>query len=122
MPHRGEPSDRAARDRLVRRTRLAARMLALGATGAAAGLSAVAAHAFKGHDGRIRAKAAPAAGRHAGARVRVPRPQYVPSIAGAAEPLQPPPSPPTTSPPELSAAQAAAQPEQTPPLQTSGGS
>ena len=56
-----------------------------------AGLSVVAAHAFKGHDGT--AVERHAAGARA-ARVRVPPAQHVPAIAGAPAPLQPPPRPP----------------------------
>lgn len=67
-------------------------------TAAATGLlSEVAAHAFKGLDGRR--AAAPATTTPPQARVRVPPPQAVPSISGGPRPLQPPAQAPAPAPP-----------------------
>jgi hypothetical protein len=81
----------AGRDRIVRRVRILALSVAAAAAGLSAGLSVVAAHAFKGHDGTVRTTAA---------RVRVPPAQHVPAIAGAPAPLQPPAAAPTVAPPQ----------------------
>jgi len=96
------------RDRDLRRLRGAAWAVAAGAGVLAAGLSVAAAHAFKGHDGTARSSAAAPAARTA--RVRVPRPQRVPPIAGDPLPLQPPAEPPAPT------------PEPAAPAETSGGS
>lgn len=106
MPAAASPTP-AGRDRAVRRLRVAT--WSLGATAAAlsVALSAVAAHAFKGRDGRVR----PAAAR-VRVRVRVPPPQHVPRIAGVPAPLRPPAAPPVVPQP---------QPPQPQP-ETSGGS
>jgi hypothetical protein len=111
MPETSAPSP-AGRDRAVRRVRVLAWSVAAAAAGLSAGLSLVAAHAFKGHDGRAEATSA-APSRRAAARVDVPRAQYVPAIAGAPAPLQPPAAAPTVAPP-------VPQPQEQP--ETSGGS
>jgi hypothetical protein len=102
----------AERDRAARRLRALTWGVAIVSAGATAGLSAVAAHAFKGHS----AKPAAAAPRPAAAvaRVSVPGPQQVPAIAGQPAALQPPPDPPAAAP---SVAQSAP-----PPPPVSGGS
>jgi hypothetical protein len=107
MPEPSSPSP-AGRDRAVRRVRVLAWSVAAATAGLSAGLSVVAAHAFKGHDGRVRAAVASP---RAAARVRVPRAQHVPAIAGAPAPLRPPAAAPTEAPP---------QPQPQP--ETSGGS
>lgn len=104
------PTDPAARDRSVRTVRLVAWVTGLGAAALTAALSVVAAHAFKGHDGKAKA-ASPVRSARPVARLKVPSPQDVPAISGGAAPLQPPAQPPAAAPP----------PEQIPP-QTSGGS
>jgi hypothetical protein len=106
------PLSPAGRDRAVRRVRLLAWSVTAASAALAAGLSVVAAHAFKGHDGRAKAAAAAPRPRVAArAHVHVPRAQHVPAIAGAPAPLQPPAAAPTAAPP----------PPQQPP-ETSGGS
>ena len=104
-------SSPSARDRQLRRVRHAGRVLAVAAAGATAVFSVVAAHAFRGHNGkaRVRVAAPPVAAPH---RSRVPPPPDVPQIAGAPPPLQAPEQPPA----------AAAPPESAPPPETSGGS
>jgi hypothetical protein len=79
----------AARDRLLRRMRVARLAAGLGATGLTAAFSVAAAHAFKGHDGH--AKVHPLRERTPSARalVSVPAPENVPSIAADGS-LQPP--------------------------------
>jgi hypothetical protein len=109
MPDAASPTP-AGRDRAVRRVRVAAWSTGVAAAGLSAGLSVVAAHAFKGHDGRAKTTAA-LSSRRAAARVNVPRAQHVPAIAGAPAPLEPPASPPAAAPP---------QPQPQP--ETSGGS
>jgi hypothetical protein len=110
-----------ARDRALRRVRFTAWGVAAGAAGLTVGLSAVAAHAFKGHQRSASPPApSPAAPRAQRAtrpahRVHVPGPQAVPSIAGAPAPLQPPAQPPSAAP-----APAPADPAPAP--QVSGGS
>jgi hypothetical protein len=104
------PTDPAARDRSVRNVRIVAWATGLGAAGLTAALSVVAAHAFKGHDGKAKA-ASPVHSARPVARLKVPPPQHVPAIADAPAPLQPPAQPPAAAPP----------PEQVSP-QTSGGS
>ena len=89
MPETVSPSP-AGRDRNVRRVRILAWSVAAAAAGLSAGLSVVAAHTFKGHDGTVRTVA----------RVSVPPAQYVPAIAGAPAPLQPPAAAPTAAPPQ----------------------
>jgi hypothetical protein len=90
----------ADRDRAVRRVRVAGWSVGAAAAALSVAFSAVAAHAFKGHDGRPK----PTVG-----RTTVPPAQQVPAIAGAPQPLEPPAAPPTAAPAEV-------QPE------TSGGS
>jgi hypothetical protein len=86
----------AGRDRAVRRVSVLAWSLVAVTAGWSAGLSVVAAHAFKGHDGRVNTTVAlPGAG-----AVRVPRAQHVPAIDGAPAPLQPPAAAPTALPPQ----------------------
>src|SRR6478609_6500551 len=87
----------ARRDHATRRVRALTWGIAVATAGAAAGLSAVAAHAFKGHA----ARPATAAPRRVAAvrRVAVPGPQHVPAIAGQPPALQPPAAPPTAAPP-----------------------
>lgn len=104
------PTDSAARDRSLRAVRLVAWVTGLGAAGLSAVLSVVAAHAFKGHDGKATA-AGPVRSSRPLARLTVPAPQDVPAISGAPAPLQPPGQPP-----------AAAAPTEQVPVQTSGGS
>jgi hypothetical protein len=104
------PTDPAARDRSVSAVRLVAWVTGLGAAGLTAALSVVAAHAFKGHDGKAKAARLALSARPV-ARLNVPPPQDVPAISGAPAPLQPPAQPPVAAPP----------PEQAP-AQTSGGS
>ena len=111
MPEPSSPSP-AGRDRAVRRVRALAWSVAAATAALSAGLSVVAAHAFKGHDGRVKTTAAAPSPR-AAARVHVPRAQHVPAIAGAPAPLQPPPAAPTAAPP---------QPEPQRQPETSGGS
>jgi hypothetical protein len=108
MPDPASPNP-AGRDRAVRRVRVLAWGVAAATAGLSAGLSVVAAHAFKGHDGRVKTTAALPSAR----AVRVPRAQHVPAIDGAPAPLQPPAAAPTAVPPQP---QPDVQPE------TSGGS
>lgn len=84
------------RDRALGRLRVLTWALVLGSAGLAAGLSAVAAHAFKGHDAAGHAVVA----RRPAPRVVVPGPQDVPGIAGQPAPLQPPAIPPATPAPQ----------------------
>jgi hypothetical protein len=102
----------SSRDRAVRRVRILAWSVAAATAGLSAGLSVVAAHAFKGHDGRAKPAAVAPRARSA-APVRVPPAQHVPAIAGAPPPLQPPAAPPAP-------AQTQPQPQRQP--ETSGGS
>jgi hypothetical protein len=92
---RPQPGQSAARDAALRRTRGMIAGVAAGAVGLSGLLSAVAAHAFKGHPQRVatttRTNSAPSS------QVRVPGPQAVPSIAGEPAPLQPPAQPPAAS-------------------------
>lgn len=104
------PTDPAARDRSVRTVRVVAWVSGIGAAGLTALFSGVAAHAFKGHDGKAKA-ASPARSSRPLARVSVPPPQDVPAISGAPAPLQPPAQPPAAAPPTEQA-----------PAQASGGS
>jgi hypothetical protein len=104
------PIDPAARDRSVRTVRVVAWVTGVGAAAVTAGLSVVAAHAFKGHSGEARA-ASPVRDAGPVTRLKVPPPQDVPGISGAPAPLQPPAQPPAAAPPT----------EQVP-EQTSGGS
>lgn len=90
----------ADRDRAVRRVRIAGWSVGAAAAALSVAFSAVAAHAFKGHDGRARPVAP---------RVTVAPAQHVPAIAGAPAPLEPPAAPPV-----------AVQPQPQP--ETSGGS
>jgi hypothetical protein len=106
------PPSAASRDRALRRVRLAAWGVGLGAAALTGGLSVVAANAFKGHDGKARVTAAVARSVRAGAHVSVPPPQRVPPIAGQPAPLQPPPQPPAAAVPQ----------EQAPAPAVSGGS
>jgi hypothetical protein len=98
LPPRTTPD---ARDRALRRVRRTAWGVAAGAAGLTVGLSAVAAHAFKGHQRAASVRAAPPAAPPpplAPLPVHVPGPQAVPSIAGAPAPLQPPAQPPAPAP------------------------
>lgn len=99
------------RDRLLRDVRVARWAAGLGAAGLTAAFSVAAAHAFKGHDGHAKAQAsrAPAPRRHA--RVTVPGPDRVPSIAADGS-LQPPAEAPQAAPPAQT--QQAPQQEQAP--------
>jgi uncharacterized protein YggE len=108
------PPSPASRDRALRRVRVAAWGVGVGAAALTGGLSVVAAHAFKGHDGKARATATTAVARRARAvaHVRVPPPQRIPAIAGQPAPLQPPPQPPAATVPQ----------EQAPAPPVSGGS
>jgi hypothetical protein len=115
----GRPStDPAARDRSVRTVRVVAWATGLAAAGLTALFSGVAAHAFRGHDGKAKT-ASPARSSRPLARMRVPAPQHVPAISGAPAELQPPAQPPAAAP-------APAPAEQVPPAeqapQQSGGS
>jgi hypothetical protein len=104
--------DAHARDRALRRMRIAAWSLGAGAAALAGGLSALAAQAFKGHTGKpAQAPRAPVR-----AAAPVPPPQSVPPISGDAAPLAPPAEPPAAEAPS----QPAAPPE--PPAAVSGGS
>jgi hypothetical protein len=117
----GTPNlDPSARDRLVRRVRHAGRLLAVATAGATTVFSVVAAHAFRGHNGKSRTRRAVAATTPA-PRVRVPPPQHVPAIAGAPPPLQPPAEPPASAPAPAPATSAPA-PAPAPAPETSGGS
>ncbi len=97
-----------ARDAAVRRTRAIFVGVVAGAVGLSGVFSVVAAHAFKGRQGRATtARARPS-------ERRVPGPDAVPRIAGDPAPLQPPAQPPATPTP---------QPESPAPApQVSGGS
>jgi hypothetical protein len=97
------PPSPASRDRALRRVRLAAWGVGVGAAALTGGLSVVAAHAFKGHDGKVRAATAVARRARAAARVTVPPPQRIPAIAGQPAPLQPPPQPPAAAVPQQQA-------------------
>jgi hypothetical protein len=103
------------RDASLRRTRALAWGLGAAAAGLTAAFSAVAAHAFKGHDGK-RAQANTARVRTAPRRVSVPGPQSVPRIADDPAPLAPPPDPPAAAPPP------APEPAPAPDPPVSGGS
>jgi hypothetical protein len=83
----------------------------VGAAGLTAALSVVAAHAFKGHTGKVKVAAAISRRHRGAAGVSVPAPQDVPAISGAPAPLEPPGEPP-----------AAAQEQQGPAPAVSGGS
>ena len=117
------PLDPNGRDRAIRRVRSAARLVALAAAGATATLSVVAAHAFKGHDGRkasttakpVRTRTVPAAPK----AIEVPPPQQVPAISGAPAPLAAPSTPPASAPPPPPPEPA---PAPAPAPETSGGS
>jgi hypothetical protein len=111
MPEPCSPSP-AGRDRAVRRVRVLASGVAAATAALSVGLSVVAAHAFKGHDGRVKTTAAVPSAR-AASRVHVPRAQHVPAIAGVPAPLRPPAAAPAATPP-------ASQPQEQP--ETSGGS
>jgi hypothetical protein len=113
-PQQGSGGRSAFRDRLLRRVRVARWSVGLGAAGLTAGLSVAAAHAFKGHDGHARADPAPRHTSTGHARVTVPAPDNVPSIAADGS-LQPPEQAPQAAPQQQAAPQ-----EQAPP--TSGGS
>ena len=94
------------RDRLVRNVHVARWTAGLGAAGLTAAFSVADAHAFKGHDGHAKvAKATPRRSTHA--RVTVPGPDQVPSIAADGS-LQPPEQAPQSAPP-------APEPQQQPP-------
>ena len=96
------PTDRSARrDRALRRVRRATWGAGAAVTGLAAGLSVMAAHAFKGHSGApTTSTTTTPPSRHDPAhhRVQVPAPQYVPPIS--AQSLAPPESPPSAPPPQ----------------------
>jgi hypothetical protein len=109
-------ADPVTRDRSVRTVRIVAWASGLGAAGLTAALSVVAAHAFKGHDGKAKS-ASPVRSARPLARVTVPPPQDVPAISGAPAPLQPPAQPPAAAPPPTEQP-----PAQSPPAETSGGS
>ena len=117
-----------ARDRALRAVRAAGWAVGLGAAGLTAGLSVVAAQAFKGHDGKVKVAKTPAPVRRVvrPARVPVPPPQPVPAIAGVPAPVAPPPqAPAAAAPPVDQSAQPAPAPvpEQAPaPAAVSGGS
>lgn len=91
------------RDKALRRTRAVIAGAAAAAVGLSGVLSAVAAQAFKGHPHRAASPPAAVAKRAARARVHVPGPQSVPSIAGQPAPLQPPAQPPAAAAPAPSA-------------------
>ena len=101
------PMGSVRRDRLVRDVRVARWAAGLGAAGLTAAFSVAAAHAFKGHDGHAKAGATATTRRAAHARVTVPGPDPVPSIADDGS-LQPPQKAPQAAPP---------QPQETPPAQ-----
>jgi hypothetical protein len=85
------------RDRLVRNMHVARWAAGLGAAGLTAAFTVAAAHAFKGHDGHTRAaKVSTRSSAHA--RVAVPGPDRVPSIASDGS-LQPPEQAPQAAPP-----------------------
>jgi hypothetical protein len=110
----------AARDRLLRRVRVSRWATGLGAAGLTAAFSVAAAHAFKGHDGHAKAQTSGARTRTTHARVAVPAPDKVPSIAADGS-LQPPAQAPQAAPqPDTQQQQPAPAPEQAPPV--SGGS
>ena len=104
--------DAERRDRALGRVRALSWATAAAAAGLTVGLSVAAAHAFKGHDGKVavaaRAQPPASAARH----VSVPRPQHIPAVAGLPsdpQPLQPPAAPPQ-----------AAVPDQQPQVQSGG--
>lgn len=120
MPEPAASLDPRARDTFVRRARHAGRLIGVVAAGASAALSVVAAHAFKGHDGRHArtvTAAARARTRPAPRNTSVPPPEHVPAISGAPAPLETPAAPPAAADPAASAPVEAA-----PPPETSGGS
>ena len=124
FPQRGQAGRPASRDRLLRRVRAVRWATGLGAAGLTAAFSVAAAHAFKGHDGHAKAQPARPRTRAAHARVSVPAPDKVPSIAADGS-LQPPAQAPQAAPQQQAPApqpqpQAPAPQEQAPP--TSGGS
>jgi hypothetical protein len=93
------------RDRLLRGVRVARWTTGLGAAGLTAAFSVAAAHAFKGHDGHAKAPRDPQPRtRTAHARVTVPGPDRVPSIAGDNS-LQPPAAAPQPAPQEQAPAE-----------------
>ena len=115
MSDPAKPLDPRTRDVMVRRVRTAGRLIGVLAAGAAAALSAVAAHAFKGHDGH-KANATVVTRRPRPApRVSVPPPEHVPAIDNAPAPLAAPAEPPAAAAPVEQAAPP-------PPPETSGGS
>jgi len=114
----GAPLDPRRRDAMVRRVRNAGRLVGIGAAGATAALSVVAANAFKGHDGRKARTVARVAASRPAPRTSVPPPEDVPAISGAPAPLQAPAAPPASA----AVPQAAVPQEAAPPPETSGGS
>jgi hypothetical protein len=117
-----------ARDRALRVVRTAGWAVGLASAGLTAGLSVVAAQAFKGHDGKTKVTTAPAPVRRLvrPEHVSVPPPQRVPAISGAPAPITPPAQPPAATPPVDQSAPApvpAPAPQQAaPPAAVSGGS
>lgn len=107
----------AQRDQLLRGVRVARWTAGLGAAALTAAFSVAAAHAFKGHNGHAKVVRAPAT--HA--RVTVPGPDQVPSIANDGS-LQPPQQAPQAAPPAQQQQQQ--QPQEQAPAQppVSGGS
>ena len=85
MPEMGS----ARRDQLLRGVRVARWTAGLGAAGLTAAFAVAAAHAFKGHDGHAKVAGPPPRTPAAHARVTVPGPDQVPSIADDGS-LQPP--------------------------------
>jgi hypothetical protein len=115
MPEMGS----VRRDRLVLGVRVARWTTGLAAAGLTAAFSVAAAHAFKGHDGHAKARQAAVRPRVAHARVTVPGPDQVPSIADDGS-LQPPAAAPQAAPPETHQAPPQEQAPAEPPV--SGGS
>jgi hypothetical protein len=118
------PPSAASRDRALRRVRLAAWGVGVGAAALTGGLSVVAAHAFKGHNGKARVTTAVARSTRAVTHVKVPPPERVPAIAGQPAPLQPPAQPPAqqSAQPPTQQPPAAVPQEQAPAPPVSGGS
>lgn len=129
MPEPAARLDPRARDVFVSRARHFGRLIGFAAASATAALSVVAAHAFKGHDGR-KARTITATARTRPVRSHgtvVPPPEHVPAISGAPAPLEAPSSPPAAassqaSPPAAAAPAPAPVPVPVPAPATSGGS
>jgi hypothetical protein len=121
------PALRHRRDTAVRATRWIVAGFAAGAVGLSGAVSAVAAHAFKGHARRPATTSPAARSTHTptmrkAPRVHVPGPQSIPAIAGARAPLQPPAQAPSAAPTPVPTQAPAAPAPAAPAPQVSGGS